>query len=55
MNDGMMSMQDVQSSREDFSFQACNNSKKKMSYNNNNHHDLGELQEIALRMMRNFD
>ncbi|CAJ2644007.1 LOB domain-containing protein 16-like [Trifolium pratense] len=54
MNDGIMSMQDVQSSREDFSFQACNNSKKRMSYNNNNH-DLGELQEIALRMMRNFD
>jgi hypothetical protein len=54
MNDGMMSMQDVQSSREDFSFQACNNSKKNMSYNNN-HHDLGELQEIALRMMKNFD
>ncbi|TKY52721.1 LOB domain-containing protein 16 [Spatholobus suberectus] len=38
-------MQDVQS-REDLSFQACS---KKKSYNN----DLGELQELALRMMRN--
>lgn len=36
------------SSREDFSFHAC--SKKRSYYNNN---DLGELQEIALRMMRN--
>jgi len=53
MNDGIMSMQDVQSSREDFSFQGCNNYKKRMSHNNNNDHDLGELQEIALRMMRN--
>ncbi|RDX62111.1 LOB domain-containing protein 16, partial [Mucuna pruriens] len=46
INDGK-SMQDVQS-REDFSFQACSN---KISYNN----DLGELQELALRMMRNCD
>ncbi|KAK7336848.1 hypothetical protein VNO77_17398 [Canavalia gladiata] len=46
MNDGM-GMQDIQS-REDFSFQAS--SKKRSSYNNN---DLGELQELALRMMRN--
>lgn len=53
MNDGMMSMQDVQSSREDFSFQGCNNYKKRMPHNNNNDHDLGELQEIAIRMMRN--
>ncbi|XP_027352961.1 LOB domain-containing protein 16-like [Abrus precatorius] len=45
INDGM-GMQDIQS-REDFSFQA---SSKKRSYNN---HDLGELQELALRMMRN--
>lgn len=54
MNDGMMNMQDVQSSRDDFSFQPCNNnnSKKRMSYNNNYEH-LGELQELALRMMRN--
>ncbi|XP_019455335.1 PREDICTED: LOB domain-containing protein 16-like [Lupinus angustifolius] len=41
--DGMV-MQDIQSS-DDFSIQACS---KKRSYNN----DLGELQEIALRMMR---
>jgi len=46
MNDGM-SMQDVQSG-EDFSFQACS---WKRSYNN----DLGELQELALRMMRKCD
>ncbi|KAL5059666.1 hypothetical protein RYX36_031270 [Vicia faba] len=53
MNDGMMNMQDVQSSREDFMLQVCNSSKKRMLYNNNNSHDLGELQELALRMMRN--
>ncbi|CAJ1968961.1 unnamed protein product [Sphenostylis stenocarpa] len=45
INDGMC-MQDVQSG--DFSFQACS---MKRSYNN----DLGELQELALRMMRNSD
>ncbi|RDY02952.1 Poly [ADP-ribose] polymerase 1, partial [Mucuna pruriens] len=45
INDGM-GMQDIQS-REDFPFQA---SSKERSYNNN---DLGELQELALRMMRN--
>ena len=43
INDGM-SMQDIQS-REDFQIQA-----KERPYNNN---DLGELQELALRMMRN--
>ncbi|KAG4959323.1 hypothetical protein AAZV13_13G093400 [Glycine max] len=47
INDGM-SMRDVQR-REDFSLQACNF--KKRSYNN----DLDELQELALRMMRNCD
>ncbi|XP_061366945.1 LOB domain-containing protein 16-like [Gastrolobium bilobum] len=46
INDGM-SMQDMQS-REDFSFQACY---KKRSYNT----DLGELQELARRMMRNYN
>ncbi|OIW11270.1 hypothetical protein TanjilG_28361 [Lupinus angustifolius] len=44
INDGMV-MQDIQR-RDDFSFQACS---KKRSHNN----DLCELQEIALRMMRN--
>ncbi|KAG5002805.1 hypothetical protein JHK86_026944 [Glycine max] len=49
INDGM-SMLDVQSSREEyFALQACNS--KKRSYNN----DLGELQELALRMIRNCD
>ncbi|KAG5066242.1 hypothetical protein JHK86_009973 [Glycine max] len=43
MNDGM-SMQDIQS-REDFQIQA-----KERPYNNN---DLGELQELTLRMIRN--
>lgn len=43
INDGM-NMQDIQS-REDFPIQA-----KERSYNYN---DLGELQELALRMMRN--
>lgn len=47
INDGI-GMHDIQSRSEDFSFQACS---KKRSYNNNN--DLGELQELALRMMRN--
>ncbi|KAK7345794.1 hypothetical protein VNO77_16405 [Canavalia gladiata] len=46
INDGM-SMQDVQSI-EDFSIQDCS---KEISYNN----DLGELQELALRMMRNYN
>ena len=40
-----MSVQDIQS-REDFQIQA-----KERPYNNN---DLGELQELALRMMRNY-
>ncbi|XP_041003227.1 LOB domain-containing protein 16 [Juglans microcarpa x Juglans regia] len=44
-NDGM-NMQEIQS-REDCSFQPYS---KKRPYNN---HDLGELQELALRMMRN--
>jgi len=43
INDGM-SMQDIQS-REDFQIHA-----KERGYNSN---DLGELQELALRMMRN--
>lgn len=47
INDGIMSMQDVQSRENIFSFQS---SSKKISYNNN---DLGELQELALRMIRN--
>lgn len=47
INDGIMSMQDVQSRENIFSFQSCS---KKISYNNN---DLGELQELALRMLRN--
>ncbi|XP_020231522.1 LOB domain-containing protein 16 [Cajanus cajan] len=42
-----VSMHDVQSRDDYFSFQACSN---KISYNNN---DMGELQELALRMMRN--
>ncbi|KAI4301130.1 hypothetical protein L6164_034442 [Bauhinia variegata] len=46
INEGM-SMPDMQSCREDFSFQPYS---KKRSYNDN---DLGELQELALRMMRN--
>jgi hypothetical protein len=44
-NDGMY-MQEIQS-REDCSVQPC--SRKRPIYNN----DLGELQELALRMMRN--
>ncbi|MED6183121.1 hypothetical protein PIB30_035150 [Stylosanthes scabra] len=35
---------------EDFSFQACSKRRSSSSYNNG---DLGELQELALRMMRN--
>ncbi|KAK7393429.1 hypothetical protein VNO78_21985 [Psophocarpus tetragonolobus] len=46
-SDGM-SMQNVRSS-EDFTLEAFSNKKK--TYNN----DLGELQELALRMMRNCD
>ncbi|XP_027368069.1 LOB domain-containing protein 16-like [Abrus precatorius] len=42
-----MSTHDVQR-KEDFSFQACS---KKISYDN----DLGELQELALRMMGNYN
>ncbi|XP_061354016.1 LOB domain-containing protein 16-like [Gastrolobium bilobum] len=46
INDGI-GMQDIQSREDNFSFQACS---KRRSYGNN---DLGELQELALRMMRN--
>ncbi|CAK7346437.1 unnamed protein product [Dovyalis caffra] len=46
MDHGMMSMQDIQS-REEFAFQSC--AKVKRPYNS----DLGELQALALRMMRN--
>ncbi|KAF2325336.1 hypothetical protein P3X46_003409 [Hevea brasiliensis] len=45
-NDGIISMQDIQSNSEDFSFQSCT---KKKPYEP----DLGELQALALRMMRN--
>ncbi|KAF2302488.1 hypothetical protein GH714_036545 [Hevea brasiliensis] len=46
-NDGFISMQDIiQSSREDFAFQSCT---KRRPYNP----DLGELQTLKLRMMRN--
>lgn len=45
-NDGM-NMQEIQSCREDCSFQPC--CKKRVAYNN----ELGELQALALRMMRN--
>ncbi|CAN6545378.1 unnamed protein product [Malus baccata var. baccata] len=41
-----MNMQEIQSSREEFSYQGCS---KKRPYNG----DLGELQALALRMMRN--
>lgn len=52
INDGM-SMQDIQSGdHQDFSFfQACSKERISSSYNN----DLGELQELALRMMRNYN
>ena len=47
ISDGMCSMQDIQSRSEDFSLiEACS---KRRSYNN----EMGELQELALRMMRN--
>ncbi|BFG43016.1 hypothetical protein CerSpe_292900 [Prunus speciosa] len=45
-SDIAMNMQEIQSSRDDFSYQACS---KKRPYNG----DLGELQALALRMMRN--
>ncbi|EEF41439.1 LOB domain-containing protein 16 [Ricinus communis] len=45
--DGVISMQDIQSSREDFAYQS---SAKKRPYNSS---EWGELQELALRMMRN--
>ncbi|XP_059433117.1 LOB domain-containing protein 16 [Corylus avellana] len=45
-NDGM-NMQEIQSCRENCSFQPC--CKKRVAYNN----ELGELQALALRMMRN--
>ncbi|XP_044494816.1 LOB domain-containing protein 16-like [Mangifera indica] len=46
-NDGM-NMQELESCREDFSFQACPNKKRPC-----NSTELGELQALALRMMRN--
>lgn len=45
-NSDGMAMQDIQS-RDEFSFQTC--SRKRPPHN-----DLGELQELALRMMRNW-
>ncbi|KAL4393635.1 hypothetical protein AHAS_Ahas02G0071700 [Arachis hypogaea] len=48
ISDGIMSML---STVEDFSFQACSK-RRSSSYNDT---DLGELQELALRMMRNYN
>ncbi|KAB2602253.1 LOB domain-containing protein 16 [Pyrus ussuriensis x Pyrus communis] len=45
-SDIAINMQEIQSSREEFSYQVCS---KKRPYNGN----LGELQALALRMMRN--
>lgn len=45
-SDIAMNMQEIQSSGSEFSYQACS---KKRPYNG----DLGELQALALRMMRN--
>ncbi|XP_065864318.1 LOB domain-containing protein 16 [Euphorbia lathyris] len=51
-NDGVISMQDIHSSREDFAaFQSY--SKKRPFFNNSTTPDLGELQAVAIRMMRN--
>lgn len=44
-----MNMQEIDSCRDGFSFQAYPNNKIKRPYNT----DLGELQALALRMMRN--
>ncbi|XP_068318081.1 LOB domain-containing protein 16-like [Pyrus communis] len=45
-SDIAMHMQEIQGSREEFSYQGCS---KKRQYNG----DLGELQALAIRMMRN--
>ncbi|WCJ21675.1 LOB domain-containing protein 16 [Euphorbia peplus] len=51
-NDGVISMQDIQSSREEFAaFQSY--SKKRPFFSNSSAPDLGELQALAIRMMRN--
>ncbi|KAH9729440.1 LOB domain-containing protein 16 [Citrus sinensis] len=49
-NDGMNNMQEIESRSDEFSFQGYPHNYRKRPYNNT---DLGELQALALRMMRN--